>query len=309
LLAFLVAAAGAAAAAEIRCASAESMAGLMDAWTSGFSAEHPASPARVTRREQFSAAAFEALLRGEVDVVPFSRELFAAEHAAYAAKFGGAPRLIPVATGSRATKGGTHAIAIFVHERNPLTRLSLNQLREVFGRGGSITTWGQLGLTGEWAARKISLHGMVVRRETGNPPGIVNFLEQRLLAGRGWRDGITAHADVANGPQGLELIVRAVAADESAIGYSGFAYAQPGTKTLALAETDSVPYFAGTANEVSRRDYLLTRTIYLCVRDDAGETARAFVDYVTGPAGQQAITRDAVGFFPLAVNTEGSPVR
>lgn len=286
-------------AAEVRCASAESMAGLMAAWTRDFTAQHPATPARVTRPEKFSAAAFDALLRDEVDVVPFSREPFPSERARYAAKFGDALVPIPIATGSRDTKGGTHAIAIFVHERNPLTRLSLGQLREIFARDGKITTWGQLGLTGEWAARRIALHGMVVRRETGDPPGVVNFLEPRLLAGRGWRHDVVAHADVPNGAQGLELIVRAVAADEAALGYSGFAYAQPGTRTLALGETAAGPFFAGSADDVARRSYPLTRTIFLCIRPDASGPVRDFLRHVLSPAGQRAIADDALKFFPL----------
>ena len=299
LAVFVLATLGRSFAAELRCASAESMAGLMDAWTREFTTLHPATPARVTLREKFAATAFEAFVRGEVAVVPFARELFPAERTTYEKKFGAAPRLIPIATGSRATKGGTHAIAIFVNERNPLARISLAQLREILARDGRIMTWGQLGLGGEWAVKKISLHGMVVRRETGNPPGIVNFLEQRLLAGRTWREGLVEHADVANGPQGLELIVRAVAADETALGYSGFAYAQPGTKTLALAEADGGPFASGTADEVARRVYPLARTIYLCVGATPDEATQAFVRHALSPAGQRAIADDAQKFFPL----------
>jgi phosphate transport system substrate-binding protein len=207
--------------------------------------------------------------------------------------------LVPVAIGSRATKGGTHAIVMFVNERNPITRLSLAQLREVWARDGHITTWGQLGLTGEWAARPITLHGMRVRRATGNPPGIVNFLEQRLLTGRAWRENVKEYADVPGGAQALEQIVRAVAADETAIGYSGFAYAVLGAKTVPLAETDTDRAFMGTADEIAREDYPLTRRIYLCLGPDPDGIAGEFVRSVLSPAGQQLIGADAQGFFPL----------
>jgi len=291
---------------EVLCASADSMAGLMDAWTRGYTAQHPAAPARVTVRAKFSADAFDALLRGEVQVAPFSRELFPVEHAGFVAKFGVEPRLVPVATGSRDTKGGTHAIAIFVHEKNPVTGVTMDQLREILARDGRIATWGQLGAGGVWADKKISLHGMLVRRDTGNPPGIVNFIEQRLLAGRGWRSDLATHTDVAGGPQALELIVRAVAADETALGYSGFAYAQPGTKTLALASAGSGPFFAGTAEEVARRDYPLSRTIYLCLGPAPDEATREFVRYVLGPGGRETIAADAEKFFPLPVAVPSS---
>ena len=294
------------AAGEVRCGSAESMAGLMAAWTRGFTAQHPETPARVAVHGKYSAEAFDALLRGDVQVAPFARELFPSERVRYAEKFGAELRLVPVATGSRDTKGGTHAIAIFVNEKNPVARVSLVQMREVFARDGRITTWGQLGAGGEWAAKKIVLHGMTVRRDTGNPPGIVNFLEQHLLAGRAWRGDIHEHADVTGGPQALELIVRAVAGDEAALGYSGFAYAQPGTKTLALGAADGGPYFMGAAEEIARRDYPLSRTIYLCVGRAPDAATREFLRYVLGPEGQGAVVANAEKFFPVPTSPSAS---
>ncbi|MEN9638056.1 MAG: hypothetical protein RL077_6460 [Verrucomicrobiota bacterium] len=281
---------------------------LMTTWTRTFSALHPGRPARVVLHTRYSADAFDALLRGEVAVAPFARELFPAERARYLKKHGAPPLLVPVATGSRDTKGGTHAIAIFVHERNPLARLSLPQLREILARDGAITTWGQLGVGGEWAERKIAVHGMTVRRETGNPPGIVNFLEHRVLAGRAWRGNPTmvAHVDTIGGAQALEKIVRAVAADEFSLGYSGFAYAQPGTKTVALAETDGREAFTGTADEISRRDYPLTRTIYLCFDAAPSAVAKEFIRHALGREAQQAVETDAQKFFPLTVSAAES---
>src|SRR5258708_2884942 len=191
----------------------------------------------------------------------------------------------------------SHAIVIFVNKKNPLARISLAQLREIFARDGRITTWGQLGLGGEWAARRISLHGMRVRRETGNPPGIINFLETRLLAGRAWRADLHQYTDEPGGVQSLEQITRAVAADEAAIGYSGFAYAVRGVKTLALGETDAGPFCSGTAEEVAQRRYPLARTIYLGTGPKPDAATREFLRYGLGPAGQGGIAAHAEGVF------------
>ena len=50
------------AAGEITCASAESMAGLMDAWTRDFTALHPATPARVVVHTKKSEAGLVAVM-------------------------------------------------------------------------------------------------------------------------------------------------------------------------------------------------------------------------------------------------------
>ncbi len=285
---------------ELPVASAESMDALMSAWVRAYTAAHPASPARVARRARFSADLLDALARGEVQVAPFARELFPSEQARFRELTGEGPVLVPVATGSRATKGGTHAIVIFVNVRNPIARLSLAQLREVFAADGAITTWGQLGLTGEWADRRIQLHGMRGRRESGNPPGIVNYLESRLLAGRRWRPDLHEYADQP-GVQSLEQIVRAVAADPAGLGYSGFAYAVPGAKPVALAETEAGPWYAGTSEDIAQRRYPLTRTVYLATGARPTREAREFVALARSAAGQRAIAGDRSGFFPLPV--------
>jgi len=290
--------AGAESARVLPVGSAESMDGLMTAWVAGFSAARPGNSAQITRREKFSADLLEPLARGELKVAPFARELFPRESVRFRELAGDPPLLVPVATGSRATKGGTHAIALFVHERNPLARLTVAQVREIFARDGRITTWGQLGLTAPWAARPIRLHGMRARRGSGNPPGIVNFLEARLLAGRPWRE-IQEHDDTPGGPQALEHITRAVAADEAAIGYSGFAYAVPGVKTLALGESEHGPFYAGSEEEVARREYPLTRTLYLAASRLLDNASRDFLRHALSPAGQELIAKDTHGFFPL----------
>lgn len=287
------------AASELPCASAESMDGLMAAWSAAFSARHPDTPARISLRARYSADFVAPLARGEVRVAPFARELFASEQSQFMALAGGEPRLVPVAMGSRATKGGTHAIVMFVNAHNPITRLTLPQLREVWSRDGHVTTWGQLGLTGEWAGRPITLHGMRVRRASGNPPGIVNFLEHRLLAGRAWREDVKEYTDAPGGAQALEQIVRAVAADETALGYSGFAYAEPGAKPVALAESETGPDYAGTAGEIARGEYPLARRVYLCLGPAPDPVACEFVRFVLSPEGQRLVATDAHGFFPL----------
>jgi ABC-type phosphate transport system substrate-binding protein len=57
------------------------------------------------------------------------------------------------------------ALAVYVHKDNPILCLTLQQLDQIFsstrqGSGGkSIKTWGDIGMTGEWATKPISLYG------------------------------------------------------------------------------------------------------------------------------------------------------
>ena len=293
----------------IHCTGGSTMQDLAEDWARLFRQRHPRATVRIGHDTSLSAEGFAALLEGRVNCVTFVREPFAAELAAFDAKFGYPPLVVNVAGGSYATKGGTHAIAIYVNAANPLSRLTLTQLDAIFSktrRRGSdveITRWGQLGLGGEWANRPIHVYTMLRRRDTANPPGIMNYLERRMLRDGEFRDDVREQRDTP-GEQSLAAIVNRIAADPSGIGFSGFGYAVSGVKSLALAESDAGPFYAGRPHEVASRDYPLSRQVYLMVNRDPGKTLtpvlREFLLLALSREGQQAVANDHTQFIPLS---------
>ena len=291
----------------LHCAGADTMHDLAERWANGFRRFQPQASVEVLRDGKFAADGWAAMVDGQADCALFVREPFPAELSAFRRKHGHAPTLITVAGGSHATKGGTHAIAIFVNAANPVDGLTMEQLDAIFSKtprkaAAAITTWGQLGLKGEWAERAIHTYGMLRRRETGNPPGIVNFLEGRMMAGGEFRDDVREQAGSATEPA-LDAIVRHVAEDPSGIGYSGFAYARAGARSVPVAPTAAGIYLAGRPEEVASRAYPLSREIYLAVNRDPAQPwpplLREFLLYTLSREGQQAVAADRMKFTPL----------
>ena len=260
----------------ISCAGGDTMQALAERWGAEM------LPTKL------SADGFELFLQGKVECVTFVREPFATELAAYKAKFGAVPLLVPVAGGSYATRSATHAIAIYVNQANPLTKMTMDELEGVFS--GRVSRWPN--------GQPIHVYGMLRARGTGNPPGIVNFLQNRILHGAAMRDDVREQIDQP-GETALDAIVHRVAEDPLGIGFSGFAYAAPGTKTLALAETAAGPYYRGSPEEVAARLYPLSRLIYLMVPPDPSAGQRDFLRHVLSDEGQAAISGDPMGFLPL----------
>ena len=298
----------AAVAGQLRASGADTMYALMDTWAAQFAAVHPQASVLTDRSATLSAQGLAALLDGRADLVTFVREPFSAEATAFHARFGYPLTTIRIGGGSYATKGGTHAIAIYVNAANPLSQLTLAQLDAVFSRTllrgapHQALTWGDLGADGDWAARPVHVYGMLTRRASGNPPGIVNYLTQRVLLGGAWRQDLREQTD-HDGETALEAIVARVAADPEAIGYSGFGYRTAGVKPLALAEAAGRPYYQGLPDEVARQDYPLSRSIYLGINAAPGRPLppllREFLRFVLSADGQRALARDHMGFIPL----------
>ncbi len=276
---------------------------LVAAWARAFVARQPGEVIAVPAGTRYSAAGVAAVAAGQANCITFAREPFVAEQEMLRKATGRALLIVPVAGGSYATPHGTFALAIYVNRRNPLRGLSASQLAAVFAQGApSPARWGQLGLGGAWAQRPIHVYGMTPLRASGNPPGIVNFLDRRLLRGQIWRRDLRIQSD-GNGTSTLAGIVRKVAADPDGIGYSGFAYATPAVRAVPLSSGAGEPFHAGTPASVAAGRYLLGRTIYLgfpaSTGGDLSPAACRFLSFILGADGQRLIARDSMHFNAL----------
>src|SRR5262249_48948630 len=125
-----------------------------------------------------SDAAFPALVTGAADLAPDGGEPALTETLSFLEVHGHEPLQITVATGGYDAEGRSNGLVVYVHQDNPIDRLTIRQLDGVFGaertgglsgfkwtlsagRGAerNIRTWGQLGLTGEWADKPIQTYG------------------------------------------------------------------------------------------------------------------------------------------------------
>ena len=301
------AAGGAPGSSPLRCSGADTMQGLVRGWAAGFRTLQPRARVTVRMDRKLSAEGVVDLLAGRADCVTFAREPFPSEIAAYKARFGSTPAVIPVALGSYATPHATDAMAIYVNARNPLRQATMRQLATIFtapppGMAAPKLSWALLGLRGAWGRRPIHLYGMTQYRGSGNPPGIVNYLTLRLLGGHAFRSDVRAQPD-RPGTSALQAIVEQVAADPDGIGYSTFAFARPGAKTIAVARDAQTPAYAGTRKAVAHGDYPLTRTIYLGFRRGKdgriAPIAAQFLHYVLSARGQAIVSRSTERFLPL----------
>ncbi len=174
-----------------------------------------------------SATAPPALLEGAAQFGPMSRPMTAEEIDAFEKKYG------YKASGFRVA---VDALAVYVNKDNPIRCLTLQQLNRIFSStykvagGGNIKTWGDVGLTGEWATMPISLYGR------NSISGTYEFFRATALNNGDYKD------DVKQQP-GSEAVVRGVANDRSAIGYSGLDYKTNEVRTVPLASYHAYPVY------------------------------------------------------------------
>ncbi len=234
-----------------------------------------------------SSTAPAALIDGTAQIGPMSRPMTGTEIDRFEGRHGYEPTAVRV---------GIDALAIFVHRDNPIEGLNLQQIDAIFSStyrlGGSpIRTWGDLGLTGDWADRPISLYG---RNAVSGTYGVFKNIG---LGGGDFDDGRYQEQP------GSSTVVQSVTADRYGIGYSGIGYATSGVRMPKVGPGDSKEHFEPTPENALSGNYPLARFLMVYVnknpREPMDRLTYEFVRFINSRQGQEIVVRD--GFFPLPV--------
>lgn len=265
----------------IKSIGSDSLNNLMTLWAEDFRKMYPA--VKIEIEGKGSSTAPPALIAGTAQFGPMSRAMRPAEIDAFESKFGYKPTLLRV---------GVDTLAVYVNKDNPLKCLAIGQLDGIFSitrNSGSpnITTWNQVGLTGEYNNKNISLFG---RNSASGTYGY--FKEVALLNG-------DFKSTVKEQP-GSSTVVQGVAADKFAMGYSGIGYRTADVRPLAISGRDGT-CFEPTQENAYKGKYPITRFMYVYTNKNPStplDPVRAeFIRFVYSKQGQAATLKD--GYYPM----------
>lgn len=173
-------------------------------------------------------------------------------------------------------------IAIVVSQGNPINKLSIKQLSDIFS--GKINNWKDLG--GE--NQKV-----VALSRDRNSGTHVFFLEQVVKLGKKKNPEEFAK-DVLMMPSS-QAIVEEVAGNSAAIGYIGLGYISKRLKTISIAKTGSYVY--PTIKTVANHTYPISRPMYLYTNGAPEGGIKTFVDFVLSREGQKIVKE--MDFVPI----------
>jgi phosphate transport system substrate-binding protein len=256
---------------------------LMTLWAETFNKFYP--NAKIQIEGKGSSTAPPALISGTAQFGPMSRPMKGTEIDQFEKKYGYKPT--PIRT-------SVDALAVFVNKDNPIKCLTIAQVDAIFSKsrrhGGKedIKTWGQLGLTGEWASRPLSLYGR------NSASGTYGFFKEHMLKNGDYKDEVKEQPGSAS-------VVQGVTVDRYAAGYSGIGYATAGVRAVPLAEKEGGKCYEADPDNAYAGTYPLARFLYVYINKAPGKqlepVTREFVKLMVSKEGQEVVIKD--GYFPI----------
>lgn len=253
---------------------------LMTYWAEDFQKLYP--NVKIEVEGKGSSTAPPALIAGTAQLGPMSRKMKAEEVDAFEKKYGYKPRIVGVAI---------DALAVYVNKDNPIKSLTLQQVDAIFSstrkRGAQdIKTWGELGLTGEWTSKPLSLYGR------NSASGTYGFFKEISLKNGDYKGSVKEQPGSASVVQGVEN-------ELGGVGYSGIGYKTSGVRAVAIS--DKAGPIEATQEMAESFKYPIARYLYIYINANPASgpdpLVREFIRFVLSKNGQDDTIKD--GYYPL----------
>lgn len=204
----------------------------------------------------------DALAKGKIDICTASRNLKFDEVQAISEEF----RSVGVTT-----LIAKDALSIFLNPKNPIKKLSLNDVRNIFTC--KVTNW----------------------KEVGGDDKPIRLLNRSLNSGTYlyFKEHVLMNEDYCYDIETIpttEEIVKIVSEDESAVGYGGIGYAEG---IIHAAIDDVYP----TEQNVRNEQYPISRYLMFITLSMPTDNVKKFIDWVLSPEGQMIVKQ--AGFIPI----------
>ena len=230
-----------------------------------------------------SGTGFSALINGTVDLANASRKMKdkELEHA----RANGQDPVQHVV--------GYDALAVFLHPSNPADSMSIAQLADIYGEGGTATKWSDLGIE----IPGCDSDEIVVVSRQNNSGTYVYFQESILGKARDFRLG-------TRDMHGSKDVVDLVEHTPCAIGYSGLAYANEHVKQPCIQSEQGGECVAPSVASAADGTYPIARPLFMYTSGQPEGVVKSYLDWILSDIGQCIIVDK--GYAPANVVTCGA---
>ena len=253
----------------------DSLVNVAQAWAEAYPEVNPEVAVAVSGGG--SGTGIAAMINGTVDIANASRQM--KEKEIKSAEANGQHPVEHVV--------GFDALAVFINNNNPITSLSIEQLRDIYGRDPKVTKWSDLG---------VKVPGCdsdeIVVASRQNNSGTYAYFKETVLGKKGkYRTGTL---DMHGSKEVVDLVEKTACA----IGYSGLAYATEHVKKVCIATQTGGPCVEPTVATASDHSYPIARPLFMYTNGEPQGEIKKYLDWILSDAGQCILLKK--GYAPVS---------
>ena len=241
----------------------DTLVNVAQAWAENYREVQPNVAVAVTGGG--SGTGISAMINGTVDVANASRKM--RDREMQAARDNG---IEPVEH-----TVGFDALAVYVHQDNPVDGLSIAQLANIYGEEGTIESWSQLGLDVPGCDSD-----EVIRVSRQNNSGTYVYFRETVLGADGeYRLG-------SRDMHGSKDVVDLVENTPCAIGYSGIAYATEHINMPCISIEEGGGCVAPSVDTAIDGTYPVARPLFMYTAGEPEGPVKEYLDWILSDEGQ-----------------------
>ena len=250
----------------------DTLVNVAQAWAEEYQGVNPDVAVAVTGGG--SGTGIAALMNGTVDIANASRSIKDSERATLEEN-GHNPVEFVV---------GFDALAIYLHNDNPIQEITVEQLKGIYADGGEIERWSQLGVTVPGCSSD-----EIIRISRQNNSGTYAYFREAVLDDEDFKLG-------SRDMHGSKDVVDLVTNTACAIGYSGLAYATDEVHMPAVSSDGGQTFVVPSVDTAIDGTYPIARPLFMYTADQPEGAVADYLNWILSDAGQCIIK--AKGYAP-----------
>jgi phosphate transport system substrate-binding protein len=239
---------------------------VAQAWAEAYAAVNPNVAVAVTGGG--SGTGVSAMINGTVDIANASRKMRESE--IEAARGNGVEPIEFIV--------GYDALAVYLHEDNPIDVLTLGQLKDIYGEGGPLTRWSDLGVEVPGCG---SDEIVLVSRQ--NNSGTYVYFKETVLGDD------TEYKLGSRDMHGSKDVVDLVENTPCAIGYSGLAYATEHVSMPCVVSEEGGTCVEPSIATAVDGSYPIARPLMMYTAGQPQGAVKEYMDWILSQEGQCVI--------------------
>jgi phosphate transport system substrate-binding protein len=181
---------------------------------------------------------------------------------------------------------GHDALAVYLHDDNPISEITIRQLQAIYGEGGTAEKWSDLGVTVPGCSSD-----EIVRVSRQNNSGTYAYFRLAVLGKKG--EYKLGSRDL----HGSKDVVDLVEKTPCAIGYSGLAYATEHIKMPCVKKDDAAECVLPSPDNAIKGTYPIARPLLMYTNGQPEGAVKSYLDWILGDKGQCIIANK--GYAPV----------